>query len=64
MIYGCTTPREPPQTGYERDVISARARKIYCYTKRPGVCAYAKRSIRRRERHAKARDMRDGYDGF
>jgi hypothetical protein len=61
VMHGQSSPREPARTGYEQDVVSRRARRIYCYTKRPGVCAYAKRSIRRRERHQR---MRDGYDGF
>ncbi len=36
--------------GGEHDVLS-KARKVYCYTQRAGVCAKIKRKARRRLRH-------------
>lgn len=40
--------REPCRSGYEQDCIYAR--RVYCYTQKPGVVSAAKRAIRRRER--------------
>lgn len=41
----------PLRGGDERDIL-AGARRIYCYTHRPGVCRKAKRSYNRRFRRA------------
>lgn len=49
--------REPCRSGYEQDCIYAR--RVYCYTQRPGVVSAAKRAIRRRERRSGQRETRE-----
>ena len=48
-------------TADELDVLT-KWRRMYCYTKRPGVCARVKRNFRRRERvTAKSRLRREEW---
>jgi len=42
--------REKLKSGEEWDVTSMRARKIYCYTQRAGVCKAVKTKLNRRAR--------------
>lgn len=48
-MIGIRRKREPAKSGAEQDVVTSW-RKWYCYTGRPGVTAWIKRAIRRRER--------------
>ncbi|GAP67367.1 putative glycosyltransferase [Mizugakiibacter sediminis] len=50
MQHGGTKPREPARSGAEQDVVSRYWRRMCCYLGRPGVAAWIKRAIRRRER--------------
>lgn len=53
------TPREPARNGSEQDVISRFWRGVTAWTDRAGATSYYKRAIRRRERQAAKKEIRD-----